>query len=227
MINLFSLHKQKLKTEPFSWAFIDGLFATRDAAALARSYPCDHFKTVKGYGGEKDYEYEARSLIGLRSRNVSHGEHLSESWRAFANDFLTAPYREAMSGLTGIDLRNSPVEVNVFHYGPGANLGPHLDLKDKIVTHVLYFNERWNIEDGGCLNILGSSRAGDIAQTILPIVGNSVVLIRSEDSWHSVSKVAANCQQSRRSMTVTFYSDSSQSSMWPDENESDLHDYHM
>ena len=61
-----------------------------------------------------------------------------------------------MTRLTGCDLATVPMEVNVFHYGPGAWLGPHVDLEDKIVTHVLYFNTEWNAADGGCLSILRS-----------------------------------------------------------------------
>ena len=55
-----------------------------------------------------------------------------------------------MSALTGLDLSVAPLEVNVFHYPPGGSLGPHPDLGDKIVTHVLYFNEKWNDANGGC-----------------------------------------------------------------------------
>src|SRR5438105_7437559 len=103
-----------------------------------------------------------------------------------------------MSLLTSCDLTTAPMEVNVFHYGPGANLGPHPDLEDKLVTHVLYFNRSWNREDGGCLTILRSSDPADVAAEIEPIVGNSSVVVRSEESWHAVSRVVDGCQRSRR-----------------------------
>ena len=45
--------------------------------------------------------------------------------------------------------------------GKAAWLGPHVDLPDKIVTHVLYFNSEWNPEEGGCLAILGSKDIQD------------------------------------------------------------------
>jgi hypothetical protein len=37
------------------------------------------------------------------------------------------------------------------------------DLADKIVTHVLYFNDAWDPADGGCLQILRSSQMRDTA----------------------------------------------------------------
>ena len=42
------------------------------------------------------------------------------------------------------------MEVNVFRYPPRAWLGPHVDLKDKLITHVFYFNEAWSAGQGGC-----------------------------------------------------------------------------
>src|SRR5204863_9356245 len=106
------------------------------------------------------------------------------------------------------------MEVNAVHYGPGARLGPHLDLREKIATQVLYFNETWNAEDGGCINILRSSNAGDVAAEITPIIGHSVVLVRSDRSWHTVTRVVDGCHRSRRSLNVIFHLPGSVSTMW-------------
>jgi hypothetical protein len=225
MIDFERIARHRMETDPFRWAAIDELFSPQDAAALAASFPCDHFKLVAGYGGEKDYEYEARALIGLGADAISYEEELSEAWRALAGDLLSMDYRAALSKLTGCDLTRSPMEANVFHYGPGASLGPHPDLADKIVTHVLYFNQRWNREDGGCLSILRSSDPSDIVAEIAPLVGNSAVLVRSENSWHAVSRVVRAGCPSRRSLTVTFYREGSVSTMWPPGDTTPLHSY--
>src|SRR5262249_16677859 len=118
------------------------------------------------------------------------------------------------------------MEANIFHYGPGAWLGPHLDLKDKIVTHVFYFNDHWQSSDGGCLRILRSKNEADLVKEIPPIVGNSPsVLVRSENSWHAVARVDRNVRVSRRSVTVTFYHPNSVSTMWPPGDKTPLSDY--
>ncbi len=135
MIDLSRISQQQLETEPYRWAVIDGLFTAPDAAALAATFPRDHFKRLSDYGGEKDFEYEARALIGMGSDAISRPEELSDEWRRLASDFLATRYRAAMSALTGIDLSTAPLEVNVFHYPPGGSLGAHPDLRDKIVTH--------------------------------------------------------------------------------------------
>jgi SM-20-related protein len=225
MIDLRQFARRTLQTQPYEWAAVSDLFSRRDGAALAESFPGDHFKTVKDDDGEKEYEYEARELIAMGEATLSHSEDLSPAWIALAHDFLSSEYRVALSLLTGHDLRSAPMEVNVFHYGPRARLGPHADLEDKVATHVLYFNESWDREDGGCLTILRSADPADVAAEILPVIGNSAVLVRSERSWHAVPQVVNNCNSSRRSLTATFYRPGSISTMWPPGDKTALHRY--
>ncbi|MEO8028129.1 MAG: 2OG-Fe(II) oxygenase [Bryobacteraceae bacterium] len=225
MLNFSRLEQSELETTPFEWKFIDQLFAAEDAAAIAATFPRDHFKDVAGYDGEKGYIYASRSLVHMGATSPSHADHLSAPWRALAADLVSPAYRAAMSKLTRRDLSACPMEVNVIHYGPGAWLGPHLDLKAKLATHVLYFNEEWRREDGGCLGILGSSNPADLVAEIDPIVGNSALIVRSEKSWHTVSRVDSRCRLSRRSMNVIFHEPGSISTMWPPSAKPQLHDY--
>lgn len=225
MIDLTQFTSQSLSLDPYRWALVDQLFAPADAASLVETFPRDHFKTVKGYDGEKGYEYEARSLIHMGAHAATYPEYLSPAWQRLAADLLSPEYRDAMSNFTGVDLSNLAIEANAFHYSRSAWLGPHVDLEDKLVTHVLYFNDSWNESDGGCLTIL---RSGDMAQAvkaITPIVGNSVVLVRSTNSWHAVTRVSETCRSSRRSVAVTFYRPGSPSTMWPIGDTTPLHNY--
>lgn len=225
MLNSPLLEETTLNKDPFEWAFVDRLFTPADAAAIAASYPFDHFKLVRGNDGEKGYEYEVRSLIHMGAQSPTDAGYLSPEWRQLAADLLSSDYRKAMSRLTNLDLNDLMIEANIFHYRPNDWMGPHLDLKEKVVTHVLYFNDKWNPADGGCLNILRSSTPSDVHIQVPPIVGNSVVLVRSEKSWHSVSKNIGASGRSRRSMTVTFYPRGCQSSMWPLGITPELHDF--
>ena len=225
MLDIHRIETAELQRTPFAWAQIDRLYGQQDAAELAATYPHDHFKVVSGYGGEKDYEYQARALRPLGSEEIAFHDSLSPAWQRLARALGSAPYRQALSRLTGVDLSSAPMEVNVFHYGPGANLGAHPDLSDKLVTHILYFNEQWDPRDGGCLSILRSNDASDVSAVVVPQVGNSAVLVRSDDSWHAVSPVVDGCATSRRSVTVTFYRPGSCSSMWPEGETQALHDY--
>jgi len=225
ILNLSALRMGSLETAPYSWAEITNLYSAEDAAALAATYPHDHFKTVTGYGGEKNYDYEARALLPMGGDAIAYESELSEAWRRLARDLCSAAYRDALGALTDQDLRQAPMEVNVFHYGAGASLGPHPDLPDKRVTHILYFNESWDPAYGGCLNILRGKDPEAVVALVEPLVGNSAVLVRSDHSWHAVSPVVPSQTVSRRSVTVTFYQQGSRSSMWPEGDNTPLHRY--
>lgn len=225
MIDLTRFAPEALSTEPYRWALIDQLFDPADGEALVETFPRDHFKTLQGYDGEKGYQYEARSLVGMGENAPTRAKCLSPAWRRLAQELLSPAYREAMSRLTQLGLADLPMEINVFHYGRSAWLGPHVDLEDKVVSHVFYFNEVWNQRDGGCLTILRSADMAQAIKVVTPLVGNSVVLVRSDNSWHAVSRVREGCRISRRSVTVTFYRPGSPSTMWPAGDATLLHEY--
>lgn len=225
MLDVPRIEGQLLETEPYGWAFVDRLFAPADAAALTATFPRDSFKKVAGYDGEKGYEYLSRSLVHMGAEAPSHPEGLGPSWRQLAADLLSPAYRRALTRLTGRDLQAMAMEINAVRYGPGAWLGPHLDLREKVVTHILYFNETWRREDGGCLRILRSADPADVAMEVLPVVGNSAVVVRAENSWHTVSRVAEGCRRSRRSLNVIFHLPGSVSTMWPPGDDSPLGPY--
>jgi SM-20-related protein len=225
MLDVSAIARNNLASDPYEWAAIGDLFPRRGATALAESYPRDHFKTLSGHDGEKQFLYEARSLIGMGAAAATHRRELSAAWLELAHDLLSPEYRTAMSLLTAYDLTAAPIEVNVFHYGPGSSLGPHLDLPAKLVTHVLYFNTAWDPAEGGCLSILRSKDPGDVAARILPLAGNSSVLVRSDRSWHAVQPVVDGSRRSRRSVTVTFYRKGAVSTMWPPGDTTPLHSY--
>jgi hypothetical protein len=201
-----------MAAEPYPWAAVGQLFEPADGAALAASFPTDHFRKFAGYDGEKGYEYRARSFIPMGSDVPSHQDALSLQWQRLAADLLSPAYRQALMQLTGLDLRAALMEANITEYGAGAWLGPHVDLREKLVTHVLYFNQQWNPDDGGCLRILRSPDPADVAREMVPVINNSVVLVRSDRSWHAVSRV---CGAQRRAVNVIFHLPGSISTMWP------------
>jgi hypothetical protein len=214
VLQLDAMSRSLLERVPFSHAVVDGLYRPNDAAALAANFPTDHYRVVNGRD-EKAYRYDARPFIGLGMSEVRFPERLSPEWRALGADLSSAAYRRALGELVGLDLEDLPAEVNLFHYGPRSLLDPHPDLPDKVVTHVLYFNDSWDRADGGCLRILRSSNAEDFAKEILPLVGSSAVIVRSDNSWHAVPAVRPDVDRSRRSMTVTFYRPGSSSPIFP------------
>jgi SM-20-related protein len=223
-LDLRPLLSGRLEHDPCSWGVIDEVFSNAVGRMLTDSYPLDHYQTVSATGGEKDYSYDVRELIPFGKAAVSHSGELSAAWRGLADDLLSPRYRAAVSMLSGVDLRHAPLEVNVFQYDSGGSIGPHRDLPDKLVTHVLYFNHTWDPANGGCLRVLRSESSSDVAAEVQPVVGSSVVLVRGPGSWHEVTSVAAGAASSRLAVTATFHRPGSASSMWPAGEVAELHD---
>jgi Rps23 Pro-64 3,4-dihydroxylase Tpa1-like proline 4-hydroxylase len=212
-----TIYENKINSSPFKWAFINNLFSTEDADKLSDSYPDDqeNFKPIDGYDGEKSYLYTARSMVNMGKRVITNQSNLSPEWQQFMDIFLSKEYARAISDLIGIDVTGAAIEINAFNYNPGSWMGPHVDLKDKIVTHILYFNRNWDMQNGGNFSILNSKETADTIIQISPVIGNSVIVVRSDNSWHSVTKVDEKCIQTRKNITVTFYKKGSVSTMWP------------
>lgn len=224
MLDFDRIATTALQTLPYRWAEIGALYAPADAAALAATFPAQGFARRVGYD-EKDYAYEIRCLARMGGDAIHRPAQLSPAWRALAADLLSPRYRAAIARLTGLDLANAPFEANVFRYPAGGELGPHPDQRDKLVTHILYFNPSWNDADGGCLEVLRSAGADDVAARVSPVVGNSALLVRSDDSWHAVARVRPDCTLARLSVTATFYRPGCVSTMWPSWSHRLLHHY--
>src|SRR5258708_12407291 len=97
MSNWTGISQHGLEPEPYRWAVISGLYASADAAALAATFPRDHFKRLSDYGGEKDFEYESRELVAMGASAISRPERLSKTWRTLAGNLLSPEYRAPLS----------------------------------------------------------------------------------------------------------------------------------
>lgn len=213
MINLETFINGKFNEYPYKWAFLENIFIPEDAKNLADQFPKDNYKEVSGYDGEKGYLYNARSLIHMGSKSISNETNLNFAWKCLANELLSDSFRELLGSFAGVELKDLLLEVNVIEYGNGAYLGPHLDLKEKVLTMILYFNEHWD-DEGGYLSILSSKNPEDSVKKISPEVGNAAILVRSHNSWHEVTKVTKAIGSPRRSLNVIFHASGSKSTMW-------------
>ena len=83
-----------------------------------------------------------RCLVDMGGRSAVRPQELDPIWRALADDLAGDAYRAALARLTGVDLAPLDLEANVFSYPTGGFQDPHPDLPEKVVTHVIWFNER-------------------------------------------------------------------------------------
>ncbi|MFP5023493.1 2OG-Fe(II) oxygenase family protein [Pseudonocardia phyllosphaerae] len=114
------------------------------------------------------------------------------------SDLMGSEYRKAIA-----DYLQQPIaealEIRLVRHKVGDWISPHTDRADKLFSHILYFNPTWQVEWGGCLQILRSSDPDSAVATVIPNLGASVLLARSPESWHQVTAVRGDAPVRERS----------------------------
>ncbi len=199
MLDLDHLSDRKLHRDPFSWAFIDKVFESKAITEeLRNTLPASGFIVRDtGESGVVRGGYKGQTFVE-NGEVTDAGEKLPEVWRGLVHTLLSSSYLDAMSDLTGLNLKRCKLDVRLSRYGPGHWLEPHTDNPEHhMVTRIIYFNELWETDWGGCLRILRSNDVDDVAYEISPLLDTSVVLVRSDDSWHAVTPLKEGIDQER------------------------------
>ena len=87
------------------------------------------------------------------------------------------------------------LELRLVRHGPGDGLSPHTDRDDKIFSHVIYLNRTWHEDWGGCLEVLSNNDPGAVAGRIVPRLGASALMARSNNSWHQVTAIVRHVRR--------------------------------
>lgn len=195
---------------PFSWALVaESVPGEPERRRLAAEFPDEGFALTERAGGTaagKGYRTSNLTLVRNGEPVPEAVSRLTPLWQGLLGALLDDGYRTAVAEATGRDLRGCALEIRAVRYGPGAWIDPHTDRADKIVTQTWYFNEGWRPEWSGALRILRSPDADDVAAEVLPGLTDSVLLVPSPDSWHTVMPVSERAEQDRRVLLVHFVS---------------------
>jgi hypothetical protein len=213
MIDFDALAATDLQHEPYEWGLVKSSLDPARARGLIDTFPTEDFWQIAGHDGEKSYTYDARPLVILGADRAPRLAPLSDAWQEVLEDLLSPRYRAALGKATGLPLGDALMEANIWRWPNAAHLGPHLDMRQKIVTQVFYLNAGWNPWWGGCLRILNAKDEHALAAEIPPLLGNASILVRSDRSWHSVSPVGA-APAPRRSLIVTWFHAGCESPTW-------------
>jgi SM-20-related protein len=93
-------------------------------------------------------------------------------------------FRAAIERKFDIDLAGRPTMYTVRGFVSKRDGSIHTDSATKIITVLLYMNERWQ-EDAGRLRLLrGPNNLDDYVAEVPPYGGTLLVFRRSENSWH-------------------------------------------
>jgi hypothetical protein len=105
-------------------------------------------------------------------------------FRALIDELLGPQFQSAIERKFGVDLTGRPTMVTVRGYVREKDGAIHTDSKSKIITVLLYMNERWQ-EDAGRLRLLrGPHDIDDYVVEVPPDRGTLLAFRRADNSWH-------------------------------------------
>jgi Rps23 Pro-64 3,4-dihydroxylase Tpa1-like proline 4-hydroxylase len=184
----------------FPWDHIElpGFLSEDMAATLGAAFDAVTLDRYEKDQAHKPYKLYNRLLPSNFEAPLTH-------WQEIATYLQGAEYRASIARLIGHDLDACRVTLNMWAYGPGDWLGPHLDHSDKVITQIFYLSREWKPEDGGSLALLTREDMASMVRRIPARFGDSFVFLRSDRSWHAVEPIAVG-GTIRRSMTLTYWS---------------------
>ncbi|MEH2298160.1 MAG: 2OG-Fe(II) oxygenase [Nostoc sp.] len=221
MLNFQSILTTAMQKAQLYGALIKNLLSTEASLELAVSFPYEEFRLSEGEGygyswGKMLATSEDISLMLKSSDNrwrqrMEQGRltydlgHLSNVWQQLIEGLWTDSYRAAIAEMSGLELNNCVMDIGFRQYKLGQLHHPHTDEPNKVLTHLLFFNQQWSEDWGGCLRILKDSQPESAFQDILPLSDSSVVIVRSNNSWHMVTPLTCPVSECRLALRVAFF----------------------
>lgn len=228
MLNLYAIYHTTMQSVPYRYAVIENLLPKAASLELAASFPQEQFRLSigEGYGylwsemlasnedialiykfcdrasPELSVRWRDRITQGRLSSNLGN---LSSIWRQVIEEMWTPAYRQALTQISGVELKDCAMVIGFRRYNLGHCHRPHTDEPSKALTHLLFFNEQWSMDWGGCLRILFDEKPESVFQDIAPLGQFSAVIVRSDNSWHMVTPVASTALQCRLALRITFF----------------------
>ncbi|WP_237388186.1 2OG-Fe(II) oxygenase family protein [Xenorhabdus sp. Sc-CR9] len=200
MFNL--LLPQALTNTPYHWGMVSPFIDEETANNLMETFPHEGFIMAEKMAEQTD----DKKTYSLEALLIEEDTPLSSVWTEFCKYLKSNQYRDRVGKLIGRDLSLARLNLTLWRYRSSQWLGPHTDKTEKVVTQIFNFNRNWSPDWGGCLRILHSDDSQDIYREIPPELNTSVILQRSDQSWHMVTPISASAPEGtyRRVLTAVF-----------------------
>ena len=213
------IFKSKLHTKPFNYIHIEKLFDDKTVAKLIKKFPEDkYFKKKKDI---TKYETKRKFLV-LHDLYEDYW-FKSKFWEKFIKKNLYYDYKNALlEKFSSFSRKPFPEELNFLNIRIelsideiGYKLDAHTDEPSRLITSLIYLNEKKTVQKKIGFNILKNKKnlsnyTGKHldeknfrkVNTIPFGRGNMLAFLRSNNSYHSVSK---NNIYERKSIQIAIY----------------------
>ncbi len=182
-LDIPALRATPLKTAPYDYLVVPGFIRADRFPDVVADYP-----GVPGPGSHPLSELE-----------------IDGHFQGLLDELDGPEFRAAIEQKFGLDLSSRPTMFTVRGECRASDGKIHTDSATKIITVLLYMNEKWD-KDGGRLRILrNGSDLDDYVEEVQPHGGTLLVFRRSESSWHGHEPF----QGPRRAIQMNWVTDKS------------------
>jgi hypothetical protein len=156
-----ALERTPLERDPFDFIVVPDFLNSGLFASVLADYP-----EAPGPGSHPPAELSIRG-----------------HFRALIDELLGPEFQSAIERKFGVDLTGRPTMVTVRGYVREKDSAIHADSRTKIITVLIYMNERWQ-EDAGRLRLLrGPHDLDDYVAEAPPHGGALLAFRRADNSW--------------------------------------------
>ena len=161
-LKLEKLRNAKLETSPYEYVLVPGFLGPDTVKRVNETYP------PINSGG-------SFPLDSLNTDMVI---------KEVIEELDGAEFQAAIEALFDVDLTDRPKMYSLRGYTRAKDGQIHTDSKDKIITVLLYLNDKWT-QPGGRLRLLRNGHdVDDFVCEVPPDNGTLLVFKRSDTSWH-------------------------------------------
>jgi len=209
---------------PFRHATLDGLLSPEGFERLQAEYPSlELFERHVGLPRRFGQASHDRLYLELETSLYHRGEtsapgvialgDLSAVWQQFIEQLRAEPYCRAVLGLLGA--RAATLRFTWHVAFTGCSVSPHRDAREKLGTHLFYFNteREWSADWGGSTLLFGRRTTATMnpgfdqfeSATAAPFLGNQSLIFRNQRAaWHGMKPLSAPAGCYRKIFAVVF-----------------------
>ncbi len=162
LLDYDALARTPLQTDPYDWLIVPDFVRADRFDAIIADYP-----KVPGPGSHPPSELK-----------------IEGQFEALMQELDGPRFQDLIEEKFGVDLTDKPTMYTVRGFCRKTDGKMHTDSETKVITVLLYMNQRWDA-DGGRLRILRSGTdLEDYVAEVPPHGGTLLVFKRADNSWH-------------------------------------------
>ena len=162
LINLNAVREAELQTDPFDFMVVPDFLDREVLERVNADYPA--IDTAANHALE----------------NLQYGPQFA----ALMEEMRAPAFATELGKRFDMDLASLPTTVTVRKFCERTDGNIHTDHKSKVITVLLYFNEKWESEDGQLRMLRSKDDIEDYTAQVAPLGGTLLAFRRTDHSWH-------------------------------------------